>query len=132
MRSRFFVGVLAVVGLFSAIGFASKGSTAGPDRRWAIVNITSPVQLGDQFLMGKYLIVHDDAKMARGEACTSIYRFDSARGPQEVVASFHCIPSQREICDETTLRVQSRAGDVAKFVEYQFAGDTEGHGVPAQ
>ena len=132
MRSRIFVGVLAVVGLFSAIGFASKGSTAGPDRRWAIVNITSPVQLGDQFLMGKYLIVHDDAKMARGEACTSIYRFDAARGPQEEVVSFHCIPSQREICEETTLKMESRTGEIAKIVEYQFAGDTEGHGVPAK
>ena len=36
--------------------------------------------------MGPYLIVHDDAKMERGEPCTTFYRFDPAKGPQEEVA----------------------------------------------
>lgn len=132
MKSRIFVGALALVGLFTVSGIASRGDAAGPTRRWAIVNLTSPVQLGDQFLMGKYLIVHDDAKMARGEACTSIYRFDPARGPREEVVSFHCVPSQRDVCANTTLTVRDRGIDVPKLLEYQFAGDAEVHGVPGR
>ena len=132
MKSRIFVGVLALVGLSTVSGVASRGDSAGPARRWAIVNITSPVQLGDQFLMGKYLIVHDDGKMARGEACTSIYRFDPARGPREEVVSFHCVPSQRDACANTTLTILGRGTDVPRLVEYQFAGDAEVHGVPGR
>ena len=132
MRSRFIIGVLAVVGLCSASGLASRGDAAGPARRWAIVNFTSPVQLNDQFLMGRYLIVHDDDLMAKGEACTHIYRFDSARGPREEVLSFHCVPTPRDVCAETTFKVRNRGADVPKLLEYQFAGDAEGHGVPLQ
>ncbi len=132
MRSRIAVGVLALVGLLSVSGLASRGDAAGPSRRWAVVNFTSPVQLGDQFLMGRYLIVHDDEQMARGEACTTIYRVDPVRGPQEQVMTFHCVPSQRAVCAETTFKVRERGGEVPKLIEYQFAGDTEGHGVPVK
>ena len=132
MRSRIVLGTLAVVALFTVSGLASRGDAAGPTRRWAVVNFTAPVQLDDQFLMGQYLIVHDDVKMARGEACTSVYRFDPARGPREAVISFHCVPSQRTACDQTTLTLRERPLDIPKLLEYQFAGDSEVHGVPVK
>ncbi len=130
MKSRFFVGMLALVGFFTISGIASSGDSAGPARRWAIVTFANPVQLGDQFLMGTFLIVHDADKMAKGEACTSIYRFDPDRGPREQVVAFHCVPAKRDVCASTTLTVQSRGVDLPKLLEYQFAGDAEGHGVP--
>ncbi|HZP49003.1 MAG TPA: hypothetical protein VFB07_10735 [Vicinamibacterales bacterium] len=132
MQSRIFVSALALVGLFAISGIASSGDAAGPARRWAIVTFASPVQIGDQFLMGKYLIVHDDAKMAKGEACTSIYRFDPATGPREQVVAFHCVPAKREVCATAKLTIQDRGLDIPRLVEYQFAGDNEGHGVPAK
>lgn len=131
MRSRMLVGVCALFALLAVSGAASSGDT-GPSKRWAIVSFSDPVLLGDQFLMGTYLFVHDDAKMANGEACTSIYRFDPARGPREQVATFHCVPTRREVCATTKVLVQDRGLDIPKLVEYQFAGDVEGHGVPGR
>ena len=61
-HSRIAVGVLAVVGLCSVTGLASRGDAATPSRRWAIVNFTSPVQLDDQLLMGHSLILPADEK----------------------------------------------------------------------
>lgn len=132
MKSRMLIGALVVVGALGVSTFASRGDNVGPARRWAIVNFSSPVQLGDQFLMGQYLFVHDDAKMAKGEACTSIYRFDPRTGPKEQVIAFHCTPVQREVCDKATFKVRDRAQDIPLLTEYQFAGDSEGHGVPAR
>ena len=132
MKSRILVGALALVGLFTMSGIASSGDSAGSARRWTIVTFTNPVQIGDQFLMGKYLIVHDDEKMAKGEACTAIYKFDPVKGPGEQVIAFHCVPAKRAVCATTKVTVQDRGLDIPKLVEYQFAGDTEGHGVPAR
>jgi hypothetical protein len=131
MKCRIFVGALAVIALFAISGLASSGD-AGPSRRWAIVTFADPVRLGDQVLMGSYLFVHDDAKMAKGEACTEIYKFDRVRGPRERIRSFHCVPEKREICATTKLTVQDRGLDVPTLMEYQFAGDVEGHGVPGK
>ena len=132
MRSRILVGALVLAGFCTLTGIASSGDAAGPARRWAVVTFTDPVQIGDQFLMGSYLIVHDDAKMAKGEACTAIYRFDRERGPREQVYAFHCEPAARSLCATTKLTVQDRGLDIPKLVEYQFAGDAEGHGVPGK
>jgi hypothetical protein len=131
MKFRILIGAFAVLALCAISGLASSGD-AGPSRRWAVVTFTDPVRIGDQFLMGSYLFVHDDAKMAKGEACTSIYKFDPARGPREQVLAFHCVPEKRAICATTKLTVQDRGIDVPKLTEYQFAGDAEGHGVPGR
>ena len=130
MTPRMFAGALTLVALCSISGMASSGDAAGPARRWAIVSFVNPVLVGDQFLMGSYLIVHDDAKMAKGEACTSIYRFDPRKGPGVEVVAFHCVPANREVCATTRIVLQSRGVDMPRLLEYQFAGDTEGHGVP--
>lgn len=132
MKSRILVSALAVVALLTISGIASSGDAAGPARRWAIVTFSDPVQLGDQFLMGTYLFVHDDGKMAKGEACTSIYKFDPARGPREQVIAFHCVPANRDVCGATRITLRDRGLDIPRLVEYQFAGDTEGHGVPGR
>lgn len=132
MKGHICIGTLLLVGLFGASTFATRGDNVGPARRWAIVNFPSPVQLGDQYLMGQYLFVHDDAKMARGEVCTSIYRFDPKTGPKEEVIAFHCQPAQRPLCDRATFTVRDRGPEIPMLTEYQFAGDSEGHGVPGK
>ena len=130
MTSRMFVGALALVAFFSISGMASSGDAGGPAKRWAIVNFANPVLIGDQFLMGPFLIVHDEAKMAKGQACTSIYRFDPKTGPSVEVIAFHCVPATREVCATTKIVLQPRGVDIPKLAEYQFAGDSEAHGVP--
>jgi hypothetical protein len=132
MRSRILAGSLLVLALFTVGGAASNGAHASP-RQWAIVNFSDPVTLQGHVLMGAYLIVHDDARMAKGEACTSIYKFDRARGPQGLEVEFVCQPAQRAVCDRTTFSaIFDPAIGIHKLTEYQFAGDAEVHGVPAR
>src|SRR5262245_25877041 len=129
---RMLVGAVLTLSLFTAAGAASNGASAS-SRRWAIVNFSDPVLLHRNLLMGMYLIVHDDERMARGEPCTSIYRFDPARGPKKVEVEFMCQPHQRAVCDKTTLSLRrSAATGFTEVTEYQFAGDSEVHGIPAQ
>src|SRR5215208_5056386 len=78
MRSRVLVGALLLVGTMAAGSSASNGAHGVTQKQWAIVNFGDPVLVQNRVLMGSYLIVHDDEKMARGEPCTSIYRFDAA------------------------------------------------------
>jgi hypothetical protein len=131
MHSKILVGLLLVVGVLAAGTFASDGMNMSGDRQWSIVNITTPTRVEGQLLMGPYLIVHDDAKMARGEACTTFYRFDPKKGPQEEAVSFQCIPAQKEVPARTTLVTKRLPGcDDLALAEYQFAGDAEAHGVP--
>jgi hypothetical protein len=131
MRSRLLLGTLAVIAVATVVGAASDGSHASP-KQWAIVTFTDPVALRGHVLMGGYLVVHDDERMAKGEPCTSIYEFDFARGPQALDQEFMCQPSKREICAKTTFTVRhDPVRGINRVTEYQFAGDAEVHGVPA-
>ena len=103
MRSRIIVGSVLLLGVLAAGTIATSGDGVAPPPQWAIANFTDPVLVTDQILMGPYLIVHDDAKMERGEPCTSFYRFDPVKGPQEEVVSFHCTPADRKLADKLTL-----------------------------
>ena len=134
MRSRIIVGSLLLLGVFSAGTIATRGDGVAPPRQWAIANFTDPVLVTDQILMGPYLVVHDDAKMERGEPCTSFYRFDPVKGPQEEVVSFHCTPANRKLADKTTFTQTEKVASIgiARVTEYQFAGDCEAHGIPAK
>jgi hypothetical protein len=113
---------------------ATSGDGVAPPRQWAITNFSEPVLVTDQILMGPYLIVHDDARMERGEPCTSFYRFDRDKGPQEEVVSFHCMPVERKIADRFTVTQSARFDNrgISRVTEYQFAGDCEGHGIPTR
>jgi hypothetical protein len=133
MKSRMLVGAVLFVGVTGVGTFASSGAHVAPHKRWAIVNFTDPVTLQGHVLMGRYLIVHDDAKMARGEECTSIQRFDAEKGPQETEVAFMCEPAQRSVCEKTTISVTyDPALGIRKLTGYQFAGDAELHGVPSR
>jgi len=134
MRSRIIVGSLLLLGLFAVGTVATSGDGVAAPRQWAITNFMDPVLVSDQILIGPYLIVHDDAKMERGEACTSFYRFDPAKGPQEEILSFHCTPATRPPAGKLTLTKSERksAVGIARLTEYQFAGDCEAHGIPTK
>ena len=83
------------------------------------------------FEKGEYLIVHDDAAMARGEACTSVYRLKTSG--RKLVASFHCTPVPRDMVKDFTVRtVRVTPGAMEEFREFQFAGSTESHLVPVK
>jgi hypothetical protein len=130
MKARPLALSLFIVGLMSVGTVASRSQSSTP-RTSAIVNFTDPVLVVDQLVMGPVLIVHDDDKMALGLACTTFYRFDPARGPQEELLSFHCTPVQRPATETTRLTLSERKEPGCKrLLEYQVAGESEAHAIP--
>ena len=100
-------------------------------RRSAIVKLEHPTCVAGELLIGTYVIVHDSGKMVRGEPCTALYRIGGRTGPLEEVVSFHCVLHERRVASSftTTLSMNPVLG-TDTLIEYQFAGDSEGHGVP--
>ena len=133
MRSRILVGVCLLVGVLAAGTVATSGDRVASTRQWAIVYLAQPTLIGSTIVQGPVLFTHDDAKMARGEPCTSVQLFEPTTGPAEEIVSFHCIPTPRSLADKFTIRTRPNValGFGCVLTEYQFAGDTEAHGVPA-
>ena len=133
MKARFLVLSLLIVGTMSVGTVASRGQGVAGPRTWAMINFVDPVRVMDKIVMGPVMIVHDYQKMEQGEACTTFYRFDPARGPQEVLISFHCTPVQRTVASTTNLTV-SDAPEVGckRLIEYQIAGESEAHAIPTK
>jgi hypothetical protein len=127
MRSRTLVGLLFVIAAVTVLD-----SHAATPRRWATVYLAEPTLIGSTIVRGPVMFVHDDLRMARGEPCTSVRLFDPASGPLETIAEFHCIPIARKAAAKFTIttRPNDQLGYGCVLTEYQFAGDTEGHGVP--
>jgi hypothetical protein len=144
MRASTIIGVF----LFAAITVPTTPATGVtrirmPVRQWAMVEFARTTDVaGVQLNAGRYLIVHDPEKMARGAACTTFYTFGpSGTGPRQEAVSFHCIPRERPIVSRTKLTITTEPGNtygctdnwnwtMDKLTEYQFADDPEGHGVP--
>jgi len=129
MRSQILVGAFVVAAVL-AVG--TTGDGAVPVRQTAVVTLQQPTLIGATIVEGSVLFVHDADKMARGEPCTTIRLFDPEKGPAEELVSFHCIPKARRVVSQFTMttRPNTELGFGCVLVEYQFAGDAEGHGVP--
>jgi hypothetical protein len=127
--------VLATFALFGLLVLGGSlwpsDSQAAPRRESAVVEFSQTVKLGGVLLRGEYLIVHDEERMARGEACTYIYQgrqIDEAK----LITSFHCIHVNREMTTafKTTFAPRLSAYQVPEVTEIQFAGSKDGHKVP--
>ena len=123
-----FVTLICAVVLTSTSSANNKSPATGKQR--ATAQFTQPVVVQGVTLKGEYLFVHDDAAMARGEACTRIYK-GSAEIASNLVVEFHCVPIQRAKTNFFIVRTKQLADGVAELNEYQFKGDTEAHGTPA-
>jgi len=53
----------------------SLATAAAPAKEMAVVDIPDKTKVLKATLQGKYIFVHDDEKMARGESCFYIYEF---------------------------------------------------------
>ena len=122
----------------TAAGRARWGAAAAPregsaaDHQWAVVYLREPTLIGSTIVQGPVIFTHDEGKMARGEPCTTVQLFEPGLGPAEPIASFHCTPIRRPPVGMFTIRTRPNTQDGIGCVltEYQFAGDSEGHGVP--
>jgi len=106
--------------------------------RSGFINLAYPTEVAGIILSpGQYVIVHNDARMAAGLACSTFYCLDPLIGWKAVV-SFHCKPVLRPVADTTKLTFDTGAighgyegvRRIAHLVEYQLPGEAEGHAVP--
>jgi len=133
MRSTILFGVLVLVSLVGAGTLAAHGSSyVSTDKQWSIVNFRDPVRVKGELVMGPVLLVHDNAKMAAGEPCTTFYQLDRTRGPKDAIVSFHCIPRRAGSVAATTLTTIPAELGCKRLIEFQIAGDSEAHGIPAR
>ena len=123
--------VLVICALLVAGGLGATGSANGAKVQRATIRFDEPVKLLNVILKGEYIIVHDDERMAKGEACTYVYTHENNLQGRLVV-SFHCVPVEREVTDHFTvlLGAYDPATRLPELLEYRFAGDKEGHKVP--
>ena len=133
MGSRFLITVFLLASVLTFGTVATSGDRSSPVRQSAIVYLSEPTLIGSTIVQGPVLFTHDSARMKRGEPCTTVHLFEPLKGPTEEIAAFHCIPTPRSVARKFTLRTRPNVtwnfGCI--LTEYQFAGDTEAHGVPA-
>jgi hypothetical protein len=132
MKTRIIVGVVVLIGVLGVGTYASRAGDVAGRHQWTIVNFPDPVLVKDQIVMGPVLIVHDEEKMSRGEACTTFYRFEPGKGPREALLSFHCQPKVKAVVAQTTLDIVDMPVGCKRLVAYQIGGDTEAHGIPSK
>ena len=104
---------------------------AAPVRQSVVVWFQRPTKVGDRILLGRYIIEHDNDRMARGEPCTHIYNAADARLP---VVAFHCTHLTRPRTDKNVVELRS-LGDpsgMQVMTAFTFSGETAGHGVPTE
>jgi hypothetical protein len=82
------------------------------------------------FVIGTVVIEHDDAKMAKGEPCTTVYRYKSDTEFGEPIVSFMCMPQDRPLATKFEATLVHNVSWPDRLIEYQIAGEHEGHGVP--
>ena len=125
-----FLAVLVVFTLANSSAPTVTNAAGSSKKEMAVMKFNYTVTLMNVSLKGEYLFVHDDEAMARGEACTYIYK-GVGESPKNLVASFHCIPAARARAENFTVRTSMVSPGVYELKEYQFAGSIESHLVPA-
>ena len=101
---------------------------APPVRQFAEVWFTRPTLIGRAIVQGRYVIEHDNERMARGQPCTHVYAYNDQKAP---VATFHCTHLNRNRANENLVTlVDDGPTGMKRLTEFQFAGETASHGYP--
>lgn len=123
-------GAMAVPADDPLVAMAGLGLVSPQPVKYMDVVFRDPVRVASTVLMGRYVIEHDEERMARGEPCTYIYEADDLRAP---VVTFHCEHLERPAADGATLvLVPSNNPAMKTLTEFQFGGETASHGVPVR
>lgn len=134
-RLLLFTLILGAIGVIGG-ALASFAAAAPPERDLEVATIPDKTKLLKATLQGKYIFVHDDSKMAKGEPCLYIYEYSEDQAgkpevkPEKLVVSFHCEPIQREKATQIVLTYGMLNSDLFELREIQFPGSTKGHRVP--
>jgi hypothetical protein len=99
---------------------------APPVRQAAEVWFHRPVLVGRAILQGRYVIEHDNERMARGEPCSHLYAYNDRSAP---VATFDCTHLERDRASQNVVVLVTTAdGNMQRLTEFQFAGESLAHG----
>jgi hypothetical protein len=128
MPFRITLGSLFIAAVMTIGAVAQTG--ADPAVKWAAINLRDTTMIAGVFVSGPVVFVHDDARMARGEPCTTVHKFESGKGAGEEIVAFHCKPRWTKAPDQFTQAVTVNSDGLRVMTEYQFAGDEEAHGIP--
>jgi hypothetical protein len=133
MRKWMLKGLLLIVASTAMSVIMSGDAVSAARRQSAVVWLKEPTLIVSTIIQGPVMFTHDDDKMARGEPCTTVHLWEPGKGRGEDVASFHCTPTARKPVGKFTFRTEPNVelGFGCILKEYQFAGDSEGHGVPS-
>src|SRR5689334_15189001 len=93
--------MLLIVSLCMATGLAGTAFirlavAQTPKKEMAVVDLSDKTKMMAEILQGKYIFVHDEERMAKGEPCFYVYKYSQdAAGkpdikPENLVLSFHC------------------------------------------
>jgi len=124
-----FFALLGALIVSSSLTLPGTSAADKAKKEQAVFTFNQPVKVMDVTLKGEYLFVHDDAAMARGEACTYIYKGLNANAPK-LATSFHCVPALRDKAEYFIVRTELTSPGTYELKEFQFAGSTEAHMVP--
>jgi len=124
-----FVAILAALTLSNGVLPSTSTAANAPRKQRAVMKFSEPVQLMGAELKGEYLFVHNDEAMARGEACTYVYKGD-AESVNNLIISFHCTPVPAPRAPYFRVRVGLNILGQYEIREFQFAGSSEVHLVP--
>ena len=101
---------------------------APPARQVVEVWFTRPTLIGRAIVQGRYVIEHDNDRMARGEPCTHVYAYGDQKNP---VATFHCTHLERDRAgNNVVMLIDDGPSGMKRLTEFQFAGETASHGYP--
>lgn len=128
MKTLVLFSVVLCALIFGSVSWKSAAASDVQKRR-AVAEFPNPVTVQGIVLKGKYLFVHDDAAMKRGEACTYIYKGEAAVR-DNLVTSFHCIHVERTKANNFIWRSREIAPGLVELLEFQFNGETAAHRVP--
>lgn len=124
----------ATTAIVSALG--SFATAAPPGKDISVANIPDKTKLLKATLQGKYIFVHDEERMAKGEDCLYVYEYSEDQAgrpevkPEKLVVSFHCQRVQREKATQIVLTYGMLSPDLLELREIQFPGSADGHRVP--
>jgi hypothetical protein len=99
-------------------------------REYAEIMFMNPVWVNGKVLMGRYIIEHDNERMAKGGPCTHLYAASDRETP---AVTFHCTHLIRPEVTRNTVTLRRDYNALANgyiLTEFQFAGSRDAHGVP--
>lgn len=128
MKTLVFFSVVLCALIFGSVSW--KTAAAIDEKQSAVTEFAKPVTVQGVVLKGKYLFVHDNAAMRRGEACSYIYK-GTAEVRDNLVTSFHCIHVERAKAKSFIWRTRETVPGLVELMEFQFKGETAAHAVPS-